>query len=148
MPRTSTPSASKSSAPKVIERLARTVIMSIIDNKWREHLAEMDYLRAGSACGPWARRIRLSSTSARGSTCSPDLVDAVKTDTIRYLYHVQVVQEQAPERPKIVQTNAPGITAKRKPASAKGKIGRNQACPCGSGKKYKHCHGRPGADPL
>ena len=133
---------------EVLERLGRTVVMSIIDNKWREHLAEMDYLRAGIGLRAMGQKDPLIEYQREGYDLFTALVDGVKVDTIRYLYHVQVVQEQQPQRPRIVQTNAPGITAKRKPVSVKAKIGRNQACPCGSGKKYKHCHGKPGAEPL
>ena len=134
--------------PEVLERLGRTVVMSIIDNKWREHLAEMDYLRAGIGLRAMGQKDPLIEYQLEGYDLFSALVDGVKVDTIRYLYHVQVVQERQPQRPRIVQTNAPGITAKRKPVSVKAKIGRNQACPCGSGKKYKHCHGKPGAEPL
>jgi preprotein translocase subunit SecA len=133
---------------EVLDRLARTVVMSIIDNKWREHLAEMDYLRAGIGLRAMGQKDPLVEYQREGFDLFSSLVDSVKIDTIRYLYHVQVVQEQQPQRPRIVQTNAPGITAKRKPVSAKGKIGRNAPCPCGSGKKYKHCHGKAGAEPL
>jgi len=132
----------------VLAQLARTVVMSIIDNKWREHLAEMDYLRAGIGLRAMGQKDPLVEYQREGFDLFTALVDSVKSDTIRYLYHVQVVQEQAPTRPRVLQTNAPGITARRKPVSAKDKIGRNSACPCGSGKKYKHCHGKPGAEPL
>ena len=132
----------------VLGRLARTVVMAIIDNKWREHLAEMDYLRAGIGLRAMGQKDPLVEYQREGFDLFIGLVDAVKTDTIRYLYHVKVVQEQQPSRPRVLQTNAPGITAKRKPVSAGDKIGRNAPCPCGSGKKYKHCHGKPGAEPL
>ena len=131
-----------------LNRLAQTVVMSIIDNKWREHLAEMDYLRAGIGLRAMGQKDPLVEYQREGFDLFTGLVDSVKLDTVRYLFHVQVVQEQQPQRPRIIQTNAPGITAKRKPASSKGKVGRNAACPCGSGKKYKHCHGKPGAEPL
>jgi preprotein translocase subunit SecA len=132
----------------VLAQLARTVVMSIIDNKWREHLAEMDYLRAGIGLRAMGQKDPLVEYQREGFDLFTALVDAVKTDTIRYLFHVQVVQEQQPARPRMVQTNAPGITARRKPLTVKDKIGRNEACPCGSGKKYKLCHGKPGAEPL
>jgi len=133
---------------EALQGLARTVVMSIIDNKWREHLAEMDYLRAGIGLRAMGQKDPLVEYQREGFDLFSALVDSVKLDTIRYLYHVQVVREEQPQRPRIVQTNAPGITAKRKPVKAGVKIGRNQACPCGSGKKYKHCHGKPGAEPL
>jgi preprotein translocase subunit SecA len=59
-----------------------------------------------------------------------------------------VVQSQEPERPKIVQTNAPNAPVRKRTVRAENKVGRNAPCPCGSGKKYKHCHGKPGAEPL
>ena len=132
---------------EMLEQLARSVVMSIIDNKWREHLAEMDYLRAGIGLRAMAQKDPLVEYQREGFDLFTGLVDAVKYDTIRYLYHVEVVQNKRME-PQIVQANTPGITAKQRPVSAKGKVGRNQVCPCGSAKKYKHCHGHPGARPL
>ena len=132
----------------VFNGLGRTVVMSIIDNKWREHLAEMDYLRAGIGLRAMGQKDPLVEYQREGFDLFTALVDAVKIDTVRYLFHVKVVQERQPQRPRVVQTNAPGITTKRKPVRSKGKIGRNEPCPCGSGRKYKHCHGKPGAEPL
>ncbi len=125
------------------------MVLSIIDNKWREHLAEMDYLRSGIGLRAMGQRDPLVEYQREGFALFEALVDAVKTDTVRYLYHVEVVKQQAPERPKNIQTNQPGSSGKGRTVTNKGaKIGRNQACPCGSGKKYKHCHGKPGAEPL
>jgi preprotein translocase subunit SecA len=62
-----------------------------------------------------------------------ELVDAVKRDTVRYLFHVQFAEAPAPESPKL----SPVASA----SSNQGQVGRNDPCPCGSGKKYKRCHG-------
>ncbi len=133
----------------VLRTLERQVVLSIIDNKWREHLAEMDYLRSGIGLRAMGQRDPLVEYQREGFALFEALVDAVKTDTVRYLYHVEVVKQQAPERPKNIQTNQPGSSGKGRTVTNKGaKIGRNQPCPCGSGKKYKHCHGKPGAEPL
>ena len=67
-----------------------------------------------------------------------DLVESVKRDAVRYLFHVQVTQQPA-EQPRQVTTSGP--TSAPKQVVAGEKIGRNEPCPCGSGKKYKRCHG-------
>ena len=133
----------------VLRTLERQVAMSIIDGKWREHLAEMDYVRSGIGLRAMGQRDPLVEYQREGFTLFEELVDGVKLDTVRYLYHVQVVKQEAPERSTSIQTNQPGSSGKGRTVNNKGdKIGRNQACPCGSGKKYKHCHGKPGAEPL
>ena len=132
--------------PDVLRRLERTVTLSIIDNKWREHLAEMDYLRSGIGLRAMAQKDPLTEYQREGYDMFAALVDSAKEDTLRYMYHVKVVQEQAPQRPTAVQTS--GTAPKKRTVRVKDKIGRNQPCPCGSGKKYKMCHGKPGAEPL
>ncbi len=131
---------------EVLRRLERTVTLSIIDNKWREHLAEMDYLRSGIGLRAMAQKDPLTEYQREGYDMFSMLVDSVKEDTLRYMYHVKVVQQEAPQRPTAIQTS--GTTAKRRTVRVKDKVGRNEPCPCGSGKKYKMCHGKAGAAPL
>jgi preprotein translocase subunit SecA len=133
--------------PDVLRRLERTVTLSIIDNKWREHLAEMDYLRSGIGLRAMAQKDPLVEYQREGYDLFALLVDSVKEDTLRYMYHVKVVRQETPQRPTAIQTSGPA-TAKRRTVRVKDKIGRNEQCPCGSGKKYKMCHGKPGAEPL
>jgi preprotein translocase subunit SecA len=132
---------------EVLRRLERTVTLSIIDNKWREHLAEMDYLRSGIGLRAMAQKDPLVEYQREGFDLFSMLVDSVKEDTLRYMYHVKVVQQEAPQRPTAIQTSGPAM-AKRRTVRVKDKVGRNAPCPCGSGKKYKMCHGKPGAEPL
>ncbi|MBT8247504.1 MAG: preprotein translocase subunit SecA [Acidimicrobiia bacterium] len=127
-----------------LRTLEQRVVLSVIDNKWREHLAEMDYLRAGIGLRAMGQKDPLVEYQREGYDMFTDLVAAVKHDTIRYLSHVQVVQESRPQvspqaTPTAVTTNLSGT--KKPQADASGKIGRNEPCPCGSGKKYKRCHG-------
>ncbi len=126
-----------------LRNLEQRVVLSVIDNKWREHLAEMDYLRAGIGLRAMGQKDPLVEYQREGFDMFSELVASVKHDTIRYLSHVQVVQETAPAAPRsgptAVTTNLSGT--KKPQADASGKIGRNEACPCGSGKKYKRCHG-------
>jgi preprotein translocase subunit SecA len=137
--------------PEVMRALERRVVLSIIDNKWREHLAEMDYLRSGIGLRAMGQRDPLVEYQREGFTYFQDLVHTTKADSIRYMFHAEVVQQPAPVlKPSAVLTSsAKGDGSTARPAQRTGdKIGRNEACPCGSGKKYKRCHGAPGAEPL
>ena len=120
--------------PEVIEAVERSVMLSVIDNKWREHLAEMDYLRSGIGLRAMGQRDPLTEYQREAYDLFGEMVDLVKRDTVRYLFHVKAAK---PRRPAPV-TPQPG----RRPVRAKSrKVGRNAPCPCGSGKKYKKCHG-------
>jgi len=136
--------------PEVMQQITRTVVLSVIDNKWREHLAEMDYLRSGIGLRAMGQRDPLVEYQRDGFDLFEDLVDSVKHDAVRYMFHVDVVQQQEP-KPQAVSTSSAKTAAQQKVRQVKrqgDKIGRNEACPCGSGKKYKRCHGAPGAEPL
>jgi len=132
--------------PDVMRRLERTVAMSIIDNKWREHLAEMDYLRSGIGLRAMGQKDPLVEYQREGFDYFAEMVDSVKLDTLRYMFHVQVVKQEAPPTPKVLQTSGP--TVPKRAVRNVGKVGRNDPCPCGSGRKYKYCHGRPGGAPA
>ncbi len=125
---------------EALRELEQRVLLSVIDNKWREHLAEMDYLRAGIGLRAMGQKDPLVEYQREGYDMFSDLVASVKHDTLRYLYHVQVSHQQAaPQAPRAVAAQGP--MGKKPQADASGKVGRNEPCPCGSGKKYKRCHG-------
>jgi preprotein translocase subunit SecA len=117
-----------------MRQVERQIILSVIDNKWREHLSEMDYLRAGIGLRAMGQRDPLVEYQREAYLLFSDLVDSVKRDTVRYLYHVQIV-EPGPVKP------APQPLGPTKSAPTANGVGRNDPCPCGSGKKYKRCHG-------
>ena len=122
----------------ILKQVERSVMLSVIDNKWREHLSEMDYLRAGIGLRAMGQRDPLSEYQREAYEMFTDLVDSVKRDTVRYLFHVEVSQPTT--QPKRVEAAPAGATRSQKPATSD-KVGRNDPCPCGSGKKYKRCHG-------
>jgi len=124
----------------LLRRLERTVVLSIIDSKWREHLAEMDYLRAGIGLRAMGQRDPLVEYQREGYDMFAEMAASIKEDTVRYLFHAQVVEQQARPDP-VVRLQGTGGAALKRQAKAKDKIGRNDPCPCGSGKKYKRCHG-------
>ncbi|MDX1468006.1 MAG: preprotein translocase subunit SecA [Acidimicrobiia bacterium] len=128
----------KDLGPKILKQVERSVMLSVIDNKWREHLSEMDYLRAGIGLRAMGQRDPLTEYQREAYEMFTDLVDSVKRDTVRYLFHVEVSQPKT--QPKRVEAAPAGSLGQKKPASSS-KVGRNDPCPCGSGKKYKRCHG-------
>jgi preprotein translocase subunit SecA len=134
----------------VMRQLERTVTLSVIDNKWREHLAEMDYLRSGIGLRAMGQKDPLVEYQREGFNYFEELVDAVKHDSIRYMFHVDVVQKQEAPRGQVTTSSAKSVQQiKKKQFVRTGeKVGRNAPCPCGSGKKYKRCHGAVGAEPL
>jgi preprotein translocase subunit SecA len=136
--------------PNVMRQLERTIVLSVIDNKWREHLGEMDYLRGGIGLRAMGQRDPLVEYQREGFTYFEDLVATTKVDSIRYMYHAQVTQQPAEPTPSNVMTSSgKGDGTTRRQVQRDGdKIGRNAPCPCGSGKKYKRCHGAPGSEPL
>ncbi|MGH8910874.1 MAG: SEC-C metal-binding domain-containing protein, partial [Acidimicrobiia bacterium] len=133
----------------VLRQVEKSVVMSIIDNKWREHLSDMDYLRAGIGLRAMGQRDPLTEYQREGYDMFAEMVESVKRDSVRYLFHVQLAQpattsadaatETSGAAPARVEANASQAQS-RQPVSAD-KIGRNEPCPCGSGKKYKRCHG-------
>ncbi len=134
----------------VMRSLERTVVLSVIDNKWREHLAEMDYLRSGIGLRAMGQRDPLVEYQREGFGFFQELVHTTKADSIRYMFHVEVAQRQEQSQPAGVSTSSAksdGSTHRQVQRDGD-KIGRNDPCPCGSGKKYKRCHGAPGAEPL
>jgi preprotein translocase subunit SecA len=135
----------------VMRQLERTVVLSVIDNKWREHLAEMDYLRSGIGLRAMGQRDPLVEYQREGYAYFEELVDAVKHESTRYMFHVDVVRQQPAASASQVTTSSAksGQQTKVRQVVREGeKVGRNAPCPCGSGKKYKRCHGAVGAEPL
>jgi len=129
----------------LLRRLEQTVVLSIVDNKWREHLAEMDYLRSGIGLRAMGQRDPLVEYQREGYDMFSDMVAGIKADSIRYLFHAQIVEQPTRTDP-VVRLQGTGGAALKRQAVAKDKVGRNDPCPCGSGKKYKRCHGAPGAE--
>jgi preprotein translocase subunit SecA len=131
----------------VLRELERMVLLSIIDNKWREHLYEMDYLQEGIGLRAYGQRDPLTEYQREAFDMFQEMKDSIQEEFVRYIYRVQLVRQDEPARPRPQRvTVSHGDQASgRQPAqaarSAGDKIPRNAPCPCGSGKKYKKCHG-------
>ncbi|HEY7667373.1 MAG TPA: preprotein translocase subunit SecA [Actinomycetota bacterium] len=138
--------------PPVMRDLERVVLLNITDTKWREHLYEMDYLQEGIHLRSYAQRDPLSEYQREAFDMFTELTDSIRADFVRYIYRVEFVRPEAQQaRPQRVSDNraaveqgggqaAPAQTGNPQQAFSD-KVPRNAPCPCGSGKKYKKCHG-------
>jgi preprotein translocase subunit SecA len=137
--------------PPVMRELERVVLLNITDTKWREHLYEMDYLQEGIHLRSYAQRDPLSEYRREAFEMFNELTDAIRADFVRYIYRVEFVRPEAQQaRPQRVSDNRAAVEQGGGQAPAQGgnpqqafsdKVPRNAPCPCGSGKKYKKCHG-------
>jgi preprotein translocase subunit SecA len=131
----------------------RMVLLQSIDSHWREHLAALDYLRQGIHLRGYAQKNPKQEYKREAFELFSQLLDVVKLEVTRILLTVRIqTQEQANEAAGRVgnvtytHPNEDGSvsqdSAGAPPVGEVPKVGRNEPCPCGSGKKYKHCHGR------
>jgi preprotein translocase subunit SecA len=129
--------------PDIMRDLERLVMLEVIDNKWREHLYEMDYLKEGIGLRAIGQRDPLIEYKNEGFNMFNGMIEAIKEDVLQYMFHIQVVQEESvrPKQKAMVTTGGGSDSAPPKPVRNDGKVGRNDPCPCGSGKKYKKCCG-------
>jgi preprotein translocase subunit SecA len=134
----------------VIRKLERIVMLNVIDSMWRGHLLEMDYLKEGIGLRAIGQRDPLVEYKREAFGLFKELIEEIKFDTVKLLYNARIVprseQETAKGQPlRNMVTSGPSKTGsktlKARPVTSK-KIGRNDPCPCGSGKKYKKCCGR------
>nr|MBA2313602.1 SEC-C domain-containing protein [Actinomycetota bacterium] len=140
--------------------------LAVIDNRWREHLYEMDYLQEGIGLRAMGQRDPLVEYQREGYDMFLSMQDVIKEDFARYMFHVEAVSEEEQrrsepsrmrqERRQIPLAGMSGSDEEDQTTSGQdddaeiqqavsAKVPRNAPCPCGSGKKYKQCHGRPGA---
>jgi preprotein translocase subunit SecA len=129
----------------VLRELERMVMLSLVDTKWREHLYEMDYLQEGIGLRAYGQRDPLVEYQREAFTMFEEMKDAIQEEFVRYIYRVELVRQDEPARPRpqrvTLSGGEEGQPASPAQASAGDKIARNAPCPCGSGKKYKKCHG-------
>ena len=131
----------------VMRELERKILLSVLDRKWREHLYEMDYLQEGIGLRAMAQRDPLVEYQREGFDLFSAMMDAIKEELVTYLFNAEVQVEGD-------QVGAKGLTPTPAPvtqlqysaaeieSTPAGGTSKNAPCPCGSGKKYKRCHGQ------
>src|SRR4051794_40044851 len=154
-----------------LREIERRVMLSVIDQHWREHLYEMDYLREGINLRAMGQQDPLAEWQREGFDMFEAMMEGIKDDFVRYVFRLEVVAEDAPTAVRNVQYSAaedpvqgqsgfaaaaaatpveelgapaPVVedVAPQQPVAVEKTPGRNEPCYCGSGKKYKLCHGR------
>ena len=156
---------SVSIGPDVMRHLEKAIMLQVLDTQWKDHLAAMDYLRQGIHLRGYAQKNPKEEYKRESFVLFSDMLNRVRHDAISLLAHVQVQAPQDVEalesqqrQPQEMQFVHPSLTTASQPEENEGgedvvvaqrpvtrrqpKIGRNEPCPCGSGKKYKHCHGK------
>ena len=126
-----------------MREIERVILLRVIDNKWMSHIDDMAQLREGIGLVAFGQKDPLVEYKTEGYAMFDDMTAAIKEDTVRILYHIKVQQKVEREpAAKITGTNRDD-TAKAAPKKREiRKIYPNDPCPCGSGKKFKQCHGR------
>ena len=127
-----------------MRELERVVLLKNVDTKWMDHIDAMDELKRGIGLQALAQRDPVVEYRVVGSDMFDEMVSSIKEDTVKMLLTVRVRKEEAPQREQVAkpsETAGSDGTLKKEPVRVK-KVGRNDPCPCGSGKKYKHCCGR------
>ena len=156
---------------EAMRHLEKSVMLSVLDSQWREHLAAMDYMRQSIHLRGYAQKDPKQEYKREAFTLFSDMLEGIKRETISILTRVQFKtetdidaidqqrREQEPQNLQFMHADAPSVIATKESASGHtaedtdaspmvpyirqdAKTGRNDPCPCGSGKKYKQCHGR------
>jgi preprotein translocase subunit SecA len=134
--------------PEFFAHLLQMVMLQIVDNHWKDHLLSMDHLRDGIGLRGYAQKDPLNEYRKEGYESFMDLVHRIKEDTVGTVFHLQVrphqeVPEEArPSQQQMVYSHGGGGDSPEPVQRKSGKVGRNDPCPCGSGKKYKKCCGK------
>ena len=153
---------------ELMGKIERFAMLIVIDEKWKEHLREMDDLKEGINLRAYGQQDPLIAYKKEGMELFYNMMDSISTDVINFIFKFTTQpQEEAPQikaprtinvsRLQTIHNSSDGLglttnltpvesesarTGKRQPVKVGPKIGRNDPCPCGSGKKYKNCHGR------
>ncbi|WP_439887609.1 preprotein translocase subunit SecA [Pseudomonas sp. MBLB4123] len=153
---------------EALRTFEKQILLRVLDDLWKDHLSTMDHLRHGIHLRGYAQKNPKQEYKRESFTLFQELLDSIKRDTIRVLSHVQVRREDPAEEEARLRREAEALAERMQfqhaqasalaqpeavaedgdvavaaaPVRAEQKIGRNEPCPCGSGKKYKHCHGQ------
>ncbi len=131
---------------QVMRQLERMVLLNLTDTRWREHLYEMDYLQEGIHLRAYGQKDPLTEYRREAFTMFEELTDSIADGFVRYIYRVELVRQDEPARPRpqrvqMTHGDDPAPNAGASSQARSDKVPRNAPCPCGSGKKYKKCHG-------
>lgn len=128
-----------------LREIERVVLLRVVDQKWMAHIDNMDHLKQGMGLRAYKQQDPIQAYQMEGSAMFEEMIEGIKLETVKFLFHVRV--ERPVEREKVAEETSASHgsddkSLKKEPARNDNKVGRNDECPCGSGKKYKNCCGR------
>ena len=129
---------------ETMREIERIVMLRIVDDKWMDHLDAMDQLREGIGLRAYGQKDPLIEYKFEGYEMFQNMISSIQDDVVRYIFRVNVVQPQQQQSRRMVE-NRYAEEGPRQPSRRESKVGRNDPCPCGSGKKFKKCCGRSAA---
>jgi len=131
--------------PETMREIERVVMLRIVDEKWMDHLDAMDQLREGIGLRAYGQKDPLIEYKFEGYEMFQNMIASIQDDVVRYIFRVNVVQPQQEQKRQVSENRYAAEEGPKKPVRKENKVGRNDPCPCGSGKKYKKCCGRAAA---
>lgn len=128
-----------------LREIERVVLLRVVDQKWMDHIDNMDHLKQGMGLRAYKQQDPIQAYQMEGSAMFEEMIEGIKTETVKFLFHVRV--ERPIEREQVAKETSASHgqddnSFKKEPIKNDHKFGRNDLCPCGSGKKYKNCCGR------
>ncbi len=132
----------------IMRDLENYILLQSVDTLWKDHLLNMDYLKEGIGLRSYGQQDPLVAYKREGHEMFQEMIDRVKEETLQKLYYIQIQREEQVQEMRAEQEDQPMFYGpaeappKRQAVKKEGKVGRNDPCPCGSGKKYKKCHGK------
>ena len=131
--------------PPVMREVERVVLLRVVDEYWMEHIDAMSDLRQGIRLRAYAQTDHIIAYKKESLEMFEEMIAAIQDETVRRLYSVRLQKNEEVKRQRVANATSESVggdgTVKKQPRKVK-KIGRNEPCPCGSGKKYKNCCGR------
>lgn len=128
---------------EMIREAERVILLKVIDRRWMDHIDDMDQMRQSIGLRAYGQRDPLVEYKFAGFDMFEDMIASIRKDTVKALLHLRVEQKvEREEVAKVTGTNKDDSATKAPIRRKSAKIGRNDPCPCGSGKKYKQCCGR------
>ena len=128
---------------EVMRELERVILLKVVDTKWMAHIDDMEVLKKGIGLRSYGQKNPVIEYRYEGFEMFDAMVEAIREDTIRMLLTVKLRKNEAPEREQVAKPDAPnagsGDGSFSESAKSARKVGDNDPCPCGSGKKYKKC---------
>ncbi len=132
----------------IMRDLENYILLQTVDALWKDHLLNMDYLKEGIGLRSYGQQDPLVAYKREGHEMFQQMIDRVKEETLQKLFHIQIQREEQLQEMRAEQEDQPMFygpaegSPKQQAVRKDGKVGRNDPCPCGSGKKYKKCHGK------